>query len=172
MQEAQVQPMGREDPLEKGMATHSSILAWRIPWTEEPSWLQSLGLQRVGHHWATNTQYSPLSISVDFTFTVSTNELPFSWISECRTLSTEGWLYSLYCTIISTGFELHKFWYLSGFSEPISPSIPFVYRERGLCKLSLCRGGHWLTGVWTVQGCRSLSFHSGELSLSPSCGWV
>ena len=40
---------GSEDPLEKGMATHSSILAWRIPWTEEPVRLQPLGLQRVGH---------------------------------------------------------------------------------------------------------------------------
>ena len=41
--------MGQEDILEKGMATHSSILAWRIPWTEEPGRLQSLGSQRVGH---------------------------------------------------------------------------------------------------------------------------
>ena len=40
---------GWEDPLEKGMATHSSILAWEIPWTEEPGRLQSMGLQRVGH---------------------------------------------------------------------------------------------------------------------------
>ena len=39
----------REDPLEKGTATHSSILAWRTPWTEEPGWLQSMGSQRVGH---------------------------------------------------------------------------------------------------------------------------
>ena len=44
-----VQPLGREDPLEKAMATHSSILAWKIPWTEEPGRLQSMGLQRVGH---------------------------------------------------------------------------------------------------------------------------
>ena len=42
-----------EDPLEKGMATHSSILAWRIPWTEEPGRLESMGLQRVGHNLAT-----------------------------------------------------------------------------------------------------------------------
>ena len=42
-------PVGREDPLEKEMATHSSILAWRIPWTEEPGGLQSMGSQRVGH---------------------------------------------------------------------------------------------------------------------------
>ena len=45
VQEAQVQFLGQEDPLEKGMATHSSILAWEIPWTEEPGWLQSMGLQ-------------------------------------------------------------------------------------------------------------------------------
>ena len=49
MQETQVQSVGREDPLEKGMATHSSILAWRIPRTEEPGRLESRGLHRVGH---------------------------------------------------------------------------------------------------------------------------
>ena len=49
IQETQVQSLGQEDPLEKGMATHSSIPAWRIPWTEEPGGLQSIGLQRVGH---------------------------------------------------------------------------------------------------------------------------
>ena len=49
LQEMQVGSLGREDPLEEGMATHSSILAWRIPWTEEPGGLQSIGSQRVGH---------------------------------------------------------------------------------------------------------------------------
>ena len=49
-QEMQVQSLGQEDPLEEGMATHSSILAWRIPWTEEPGRLQSIGLERVGHN--------------------------------------------------------------------------------------------------------------------------
>ena len=57
MQETRVRSLGREDPLEKEMATHSSILAWRIPWTEEPGGLQSTGSQRVGH---------------DFTFTLLT----------------------------------------------------------------------------------------------------
>ena len=55
MQETQVWSLGWEDPLKKGMATHSSILARRTPWTEEPSRLQSMGLQRVRHDWATNT---------------------------------------------------------------------------------------------------------------------
>ena len=49
MQETPVQFLGEEDPLEKGMATHSSILAWRIPQTEEPGGLQSVGWQRGGH---------------------------------------------------------------------------------------------------------------------------
>ena len=48
-QETPIQSLGQEDPLEKGVANHSSILAWRIPWTEEPGRLQSMGLQRVGH---------------------------------------------------------------------------------------------------------------------------
>ena len=47
--ETQVQSLGWEDPLEEGMAAHSGILAWRIPWTEEPGGLQSVWLQRVGH---------------------------------------------------------------------------------------------------------------------------
>jgi len=53
MQEIQVSFLGGEDPLEKEMATYSSILAWKSPWTEEPGSLQSMGLQRVGHDGAT-----------------------------------------------------------------------------------------------------------------------
>ena len=49
MRETRVQSLGREDPLEKEMATHSSTLAWKIPWIEEPGRLQSMGSQRVGH---------------------------------------------------------------------------------------------------------------------------
>ena len=54
MQETWVQSLGWADLLEKAMAPHSSILVWKIPWTEEPGRLQSLGLQRVGHSWATS----------------------------------------------------------------------------------------------------------------------
>ena len=49
MQETWVRSLGQEDPIEKGMATHFSILAWRIPWTEKPDGLQFMGSQRVGH---------------------------------------------------------------------------------------------------------------------------
>ena len=51
MRESWVRSLGQEDPLEKEMATYSSILAWRIPWTEEPGRLQSTGSQRVRHDW-------------------------------------------------------------------------------------------------------------------------
>ena len=56
MQEMWVQSLGWEDPLEKEMAIHSNILAWEIPWTEEPGGLQSTGSQRVGHNLATKQQ--------------------------------------------------------------------------------------------------------------------
>ena len=55
VQEIQVHSLGWGDALEKEMATHSSILAWKLSWTEEPGGLQSIGLQRVGHDWVTNT---------------------------------------------------------------------------------------------------------------------
>ena len=58
MQETWLQSLGQKDPQEKEMATHSSILAWRMPWTEESGGLQSMGSQRVGHNWVTDTELS------------------------------------------------------------------------------------------------------------------
>ena len=58
MQETQVRSLGREDPLEKEMAIHSSTFAWKIPWTEEPDRLLSMGSQRVGHDWATSLHFT------------------------------------------------------------------------------------------------------------------
>ena len=55
MQETGVWSLGQDDLLEKGMATHSNILAWRISWTQESGWLQSMRLQRVKHNWSANT---------------------------------------------------------------------------------------------------------------------
>ena len=57
MWETRVWFLGQEDPLEKEMAIHSSTLAWKIPWTEEPDRLQSMGSQRVGHDWATSLSF-------------------------------------------------------------------------------------------------------------------
>ena len=58
MRETQVRSLGREDPLEKEMAIHSSTIAWKIPWIEEPGRLQSMGSQRVGQDWATSLTYT------------------------------------------------------------------------------------------------------------------
>ena len=71
MQETRVQSLSLEDTLEKGMAIHSRILAWKIPWTEEPGRLPSMGLKRVGHNWVTNT----------FTFSFHFSLMPFGTIS-------------------------------------------------------------------------------------------
>ena len=61
MWETWVRSLGREDPLEKEMAIHSSTIAWKIPWTDEPGRLQSMGSQRVGHDWATSLSLSKKS---------------------------------------------------------------------------------------------------------------
>ena len=72
MQETQVQSLGQEDPLQKGMAIHSSILAWRILWIEDPGGPQSIGLQRVRHNWVTFIQVSNFS---SYTFLAESEEL-------------------------------------------------------------------------------------------------
>ena len=64
MQETGVRSLGREDSLEKGMATHSSILAWEMPWTEEPGGLQSMGSQRVGNNLTMKQQQQQLYVCV------------------------------------------------------------------------------------------------------------
>ena len=70
MQETWVRSLGREDPLEKVMAIHSSILAWRIPRTEQPDGPQSVGSQRVGHDWTANTHiYTNTQCDLELTFT-------------------------------------------------------------------------------------------------------
>ena len=74
IQETWVWSLGWEDPLEKEMATHLSILAWRIPWTEEPGGLQSMGLQRAGHDWATNTHTPESWISLKITTFISLSQ--------------------------------------------------------------------------------------------------
>ena len=86
MQDTWVRSLDRENPLEKGMATHSSILARRIPRTEEPGGLRSVGSQRVRHNWVTNT----------FSFTFNTN----SSLVWCTFLIWEAW------RVVKTSFHL------------------------------------------------------------------
>ena len=84
MRETQVQSLGQEDPLEKGMATHSSILAWRIPWTEEHGRLQSLRSQRVRHDWATNTSFVTAFLPWSKRLLILWLRLPFAVILELK----------------------------------------------------------------------------------------
>ena len=70
-QETHVRSLSREDPLEKEMATDSSILAWRIPWAEEPGGLQSMGLQRVGHDEATQHAHAHTHVYIPLSFPLS-----------------------------------------------------------------------------------------------------
>ena len=81
MQETWVRLLGQKDPLENGMATNSSILAWRIPWTEEPGGLQSMGSHRVGHDWTINT-HSLLGSYIVKTQVLSRGSLLVSLIRE------------------------------------------------------------------------------------------
>ena len=119
MWETRVRSLGREDPLEKEMAIHSNILAWRILWMEKPSRLQSMGSQRVGHDWATSPSPERLSWTEHTTLVISRNNqrklhLVFclkgnqrrSWVSwNCRAIL----LYFLLCCI------WRKHWMIAGY---------------------------------------------------------
>ena len=89
MQETRVWSLGWEDPLEKKMATHSSILAWRIPWTEEPGRLQSTGLQKVGHDWMTSLYFFTSCHGTAGSFSMWTKSFFFSqWRCSLISLKT------------------------------------------------------------------------------------
>ena len=94
MRETWVQSHGFEDPPEKGKATYSSILGWRIPWTEEPGALQSVGSQRVGHEWATTTNIMNISC---YSFCSSMLDMGFLVAQMVKNLTAmrETWVRSL-----------------------------------------------------------------------------
>ena len=94
-----------EDPLEEGMATHSSILAWRIPWTEEAGGLQSMGSQRVWHNWVTKHTHRILSWSKHFSAYKNFFSLSFSFVTikfSClrRSIMWDPWVLSLILWLI------------------------------------------------------------------------
>ena len=82
MQEIQIQPLGQEDPLKKEMVNHSSILAWRIPWTEDPDTLQSMGSQKSQTYRLNDNQLTQLSPSISHTLSPC-NEISDSISSFC-----------------------------------------------------------------------------------------
>ena len=106
MQETQVWTLDLEDPLEKGMTAHSSILAWRSPWTEEPGGLQSMGCQRVGHNWAINTCAM-----------IADNPVLFP-MSDCQHLGKKAGYFSSLCPAMAWSWKLHNWVLISYFASP------------------------------------------------------
>ena len=109
MRETRVRALGWEDPLEKEMAIHSSTVAWKIPWTEEPGRLQSMGSQRVGHDWATSLSLSSNMISY---LGISSSVL-------CKFESEVGGTAQLHLTASETQMQMNTFrdWWESHFSS-------------------------------------------------------
>ena len=129
MQETWVRSLVREVPLEKEMATHSSILAWRIPWIEEPGGLQSIGSRRVGHDWASSLHFTSMSYLQSFykqSRLENKNYLPFTWFWKPHQRLTE---------------HLTVFWprFISVFEIPDSDlgkeAIPSLLPRKTLLKL-------------------------------------
>ena len=115
MWETRVWSLGHEDPLEKEMATHSSILAWRIPWTEEPGGLQSTGSQRVRHDWVTLLTYLE---EIKLLYFVICNNLDFLsiliWkkiINSLRISNLASWGNSMAIKDTGSFFAFFFFWF-------------------------------------------------------------
>ena len=142
MWETWVQSVGSwEDPLEEGMATHSSISAWKIPWTEKPGGLQSMGLQRVRHDWSTKHRTS------SFPSTISQKKLSFLHCLFLAPLLAINCMYLflvfLFCSMIFvSGFFMAKLPYFGYFNFVIH----FHIRNYGSSSYSFSRL-LWLFGI-------------------------
>ena len=108
MQETWVWSLGQEDPLEEGMATHSSILAWRIPWTGEPGRLQSMGSQRVGYDSVTNTH--SIALQCYISFCCGGNQLLNIHISPPFWASLPLLLPTRHFKLMNLGFPIYMSW--------------------------------------------------------------
>ena len=112
MRKTRVQSLDREDSLEKEMATHSSILAWRISWTEEPGRLQSTGSQRVRHDWVTSLHF--FTSAVLTSHKIVPNMLPDN--QDCRA--------SLVAELVKNPLEMRETWVQSlGWEDPLEKGI-------------------------------------------------
>ena len=120
----QLQSLGREDPLEEVMATHSCILAWRILWTEKPGGLQSMGLQRVGHNWSMHTplfKWAPFSGEKNLNPPTEAQ----SWLSVDISAETCS---CLSCTLFSSHSSYWLFCVLVFMvGQPQEPALPSVW---------------------------------------------
>ena len=144
MQETWVLSLGWEDLFEKGMATHSSILAWRIQWTEEPGGLQTMGLQRVGHDWV--TKHSSASTISFLLITLQSTSLALISLPSFRVSPLKDtWFRIQHSCKQNSFFSLQKsfliFWpwhhsFLHNFLEYVSYIHSFMW-ERDTCSVNL-----------------------------------
>ena len=138
MLETQVQSLHRGDSLEKGMAIHYSILAWRIPWTEEPGRLQSMGLHRVGHDWNSLAQHTH-SDSPNFSFLWLLLSYP--------TWNISGFMCSYgedLCVLMEKAMATH--------SSTLAWKTPWMEQPGRLQSMGSLRVGHnWATSLFTFM---------------------
>ena len=130
-------PESREDPLEEGMATHSSILSWRIPWTEKPGRLEPIGLQRVGHDWSDLVYHLPLSCLLQPHWPSFSSPQFRSWANK---------LYFLCLTALLLTRQIAGFFFLS-LSLDFNV-VPCPYRAL-LCQLFSSFSAH--TNLWDAD---------------------
>ena len=163
MQETRVQSMGQEDPLEKGMATHFSILAWRIPWTEEPGRLQSMGSQRVGHDWSdlvcacthTHNMKCASNLEICFVFIPNCPEGSSKRTSMHLRVRQVCVLSRVKCSLTPLNLDLRQSFMFSG------PQVPAVQMEMVSVSEYWC--GKDVVSFSTCPVFRSLSFDCGEI---------
>ena len=120
-----VRSLGQEDPLEKEMATHSSTLAWKIPWTEECSRLQAMGSQRVGHDWMTSLHFFyTLNEDCHLMWTLfKINVLSLRWRLNATETRFRKWMFCLPCVSV---LSMHT----NGCVYPCAHSTTYTYVQR------------------------------------------
>ena len=137
MQKTRVRSLGWEDPLEKGMAIHSTILAWRLPWAQETGGLQSVGSQRVGHDWATNTTQNIYPEATEAHIS-SVKPSFFSYISERLEILAIMGPWSLVQTVNEHTGMIHSTEHYASFPHWMG----FPFGSAG--KESACNVGDWV----------------------------
>ena len=161
MQETQVWSLGWEDPMEKGMATHSSILAWRIPWTGEPGWLQPVGSQSVRHNWVTltyththtHTQFQKLKLYQEVllphsshSYTPSINNyFDLSLFLSCKTNKKKLQMHECFLSLTKSSKLSILFWnffHLIVYSECHSVFVEIFLIFKPF--IVLCHGSQWI----------------------------
>ena len=143
MRETQVRSLGREDPLEKEMVTHSNIRAWRIPWMEKPGRLQSMGSQRVGHDWATNihTKHTMLFVKYKISKHSDNFKAISPWVKPIHSNGVTAPLFCL-CSLRLESLFPPVLW--KPYNQiPLALSTRFPRNSQSLCRISRLGSLKW-----------------------------